>query len=156
MKVITGGFDRSRRGWATMALITEVVMSRSRKYTIAAALAAVLSLANVIVALTVLPQGSDKVNSSSNQPPYIVLIVEILIGVVGLVAAYGVYRIQRWAVVLTLTVMIVNVLISLPGIPFGPTFLDKAGSLGAAVVSGAVIWLLLRRESHAELAAAVN
>lgn len=131
-------------------------MSRSRKYTIAAALAAVLSLANVIVALTVLPQGSDKVNSSSNQPPYIVLIVEILIGVVGLVAAYGVYRIQRWAVVLTLTVMIVNVLISLPGIPFGPTFLDKAGSLGAAVVSGAVIWLLLRRESHAGLAAAVN
>lgn len=131
-------------------------MSRSRKYTIAAALAALLSLANVVVALMVLPQGSDKVNSSSNQPPYIVVIVEVLIGVVGLVAAYGVYRIQRWAVVLTLTVMIINLLVSLPGIPFGPTVLDKASSVGGAVVSGVVIWLLLRRESRSELAAAVQ
>ncbi len=131
-------------------------MSRSRKYTIAAALAALLSLANVVVALMVLPQGSEKVNSSSNQPPYIVVIVEVLIGVVGLVAAYGVYRIQRWAVVLTLTVMIINLLVSLPGIPFGPTFLDKASSVGGAVVSGVVIWLLLRRESRSELAAAVQ
>lgn len=131
-------------------------MSRSRTYTIAAVLAALLSLANVVIALFVLPQGSDKVNSSSNQPPYVVLVIEILIGVLGLVAAYGVWRIQRWGVVLTLVVMIVNVLISLPGIPFGPTLVDQASSLGAAIVAGAVIWLLLRRESRAELAAAVQ
>jgi hypothetical protein len=42
-KGISGGFDRSRRRWATMAFIPEVVMSRSRNYTIAAALAALLS-----------------------------------------------------------------------------------------------------------------
>jgi hypothetical protein len=126
-------------------------MSRSRRYAIAAALAVLLSLANVVVALVVLPQGSDKVNSSSNQPPYVVLVIEVLIGVLGVVAAYGVLRVQRWGVVLTLGVMIVNVLISLPGIPFGPTFNDKAGSVVAVVVSAVVIWLLLRRESGAEL-----
>ena len=131
-------------------------MSRSRSYAIAAALAALLSLANVVVALTVLPQGSDKVNSSSNQPPYVVLMIEVLVGALGLVAAYGVLRIQRWGVVLTLAVMIVNVLLSLPGIPFGPTFLDRAGSVVAIFVSGAVIWLLLRRESRTEISVAVQ
>ena len=103
-------------------------MSRSRNYVVAAVLAAALSLANVITALVLLPQGSDKVNSSSNQPPYAVILIEILIGAVGMVAAYGVFRQQRWGVLITLAVMVLNVLVSVPGIPFGPTTLDKVAS----------------------------
>src|ERR1700749_4171271 len=100
---------------------SEVVMARSRNYTIAAVLAGLLSLANTIVALALLPQGSDKIDHSSNQPPYAVLLIEVVIGLVGVVAAYGVFRTQRWGVVLTLVLMVVNVLVSVPGIPFGPT-----------------------------------
>lgn len=80
-------------------------MSRSRSYTTAAVLAALLSLANIIVAFALLPQGSDKVNSSADQAPYAVLMVEVVIGAIGLVAAYGVYRQQRWAVLVTLVMM---------------------------------------------------
>ncbi len=103
-------------------------MSRSRNYTIAAVLAGVLSLANAIVALVLLPQGSDKINHSSNQPPYAVILIEVVIGLIGVVAAYGVFRTQRWGVIVTLVLMVVNVLISLPGIPFGPTAFDKISS----------------------------
>lgn len=132
-------------------------MSRSRNYTIAAALAGLLSLVNTIVALVLLPQGSAKIDHSSNQPPYAVLLVEVVIGLIGMVAAYGVFRTQRWGVIVTLVLMVVNVLISVPGIPFGPTALDKVSSAAALLVSAAVIYLLLRRDTgvtaEAELSA---
>ncbi len=123
-------------------------MSRARSYTLAAVLTAILSLANVVIALALLPQGSDKVNSASDQPPYAVIMIEVLIGAIGLVAAYGVYRKHRWAVLVTLVLMVVNLLVSLPGIPFGPTAFDKISSAIGAVIAGAVIWLLLRRDSR--------
>jgi peptidoglycan/LPS O-acetylase OafA/YrhL len=128
----------------------EVVMSRSRNYVIAALLAGLLSLANTIVALTVMAQGAHHINHSSNQPPYAVFVIEVIIGLIGLVAAYGVYRTQRWGVVLTLVLMVVNVLVSLPGIPSGPTTFDKVGSAAGLVAAAAVIWLLLRRDRRVE------
>lgn len=131
----------------------EVEMSRSRNFVIAAVLAAGLSLANVITALVLLPQGSDKVNSSSNQPPYVVVMIEVLIGAIGLVAAYGVFRRQRWGVLITLAIMILNVVLSLAGIPLGATVLDKVSSVIGLVVAATVIWLLLRRDARVALAA---
>ena len=131
-------------------------MSRTRNYTIAAVLAGLLSLANTIVALVLLPQGADKINNSSNQPPYAVILIGVVIGLVGIVAAYGVFRTQRWGVILTLVLMVANVLISLPGIPFGPTAFDKISSVAAAVVSAVVIYLLLRRDVRIESKAELN
>lgn len=131
-------------------------MSRSRNYTIAAALAGLLSLVNTIVALVLLPQGSDKIDHSSNQPPYAVLLVEVVIGLIGMVAAYGVFRTQRWGVIVTLVLMVVNVLISVPGIPFGPTALDKVSSAAALLVSAAVIFLLLRRDTRVKAKAELS
>ena len=76
--------------------------------------------------------------------------IEVIIGLIGMVAAYGVFRTQRWGVVLTLVLMVVNLLISLPGIPFGPTTFDKVGSAVGLVVAAAVIWFLLRRDTSVE------
>jgi hypothetical protein len=125
-------------------------MSRSPNYTIAAVLAGLLSLANTITALVLLPQGSDKINHSSNQPPYAVILVTVVVGLIGIVAAYGVFRTQRWGVILTLVLMVINVLISLPGIPFGPTVFDKVSSAVGLVVAGGAIYFLLRRDAMAE------
>jgi uncharacterized membrane protein YfcA len=123
-------------------------MSRYRNYTIAAVLAGILGLANAIVALALLPQGSNKINHSSDQPPYAVIMIEVIIGLIGVVAAYGVFRSQRWGVIVTLVLMVVNVLISLPGIPFGPTVFDKVSSVLGVVVAAAVLYLLLRRDTR--------
>jgi hypothetical protein len=125
-------------------------MSRSHNYVVAAVLAGLLSLANTVVALVVMSQGADHINHSSNQPPYAVIVVEVVIGLIGIVAAYGVYRTQRWGVVLTLVLMVLNLLISLPGIPFGPTTFDKISSAVGLVVAAAVIWFLLRRDTSVE------
>lgn len=131
-------------------------MSRPRNYTIAAVLAGGLSLANAIVALILLPQGSEKVNHSNNQPPYAVILIEVVIGLIGIVAAYGVYRTQRWGVITTLVLMVINVLISLPGIPFGPTTFDKITSVIGLLVAAAAIYYLLRRDTCVEPKAAVS
>lgn len=125
-------------------------MTRSRNYLIAAVLAGVLSSVNAVTALILLPQGAAKINHSHNQPPYAVVLIEVVIGLIGVVAAYGVFRTQRWGVVLTLVLMVANVLISLPGIPFGPTAFDKVSSSAAVIVSGAAIYFLLRRDRAVE------
>jgi hypothetical protein len=124
-------------------------MSRSRNYTIAAVLAGLLSLMNAITALVLLPQGANKINHASNQPPYAVDLISVVIGLIGIVAAYGVFRMQRWGVVSTLVLMVINVLISLPGIPFGPTMLDKVSSVVGVIASAAAIYFLLRRDTQA-------
>jgi hypothetical protein len=77
-----------------------------------------------------------------------VILLEIVIGLIGLVAAYAVYRTQRWGVILTLVLMIINVLISLPGIPFGPTTFDKVSSAVGLVLAGGAIYFLLRRDTR--------
>jgi hypothetical protein len=131
-------------------------MKPSRNYVIAALLAGLLSLGNAVVALVLLPRGSAKIASEHNQPPYAVILIEVVIGLIGIVAAYGVVRLQRWAVILTLVLMVVNVLISLPGIPFGPTTTDKVTSVLSAVMAGGAIYFLLRRDSRRRHAAEAN
>jgi hypothetical protein len=138
------------------ASLSEVAMSRSRNYTIAAVLAGLLSLANTIIALALLPQGSAKINHSSDQPPYAVILIEVIVGLIGIVAAYGVFRTQRWGVILTLVLMVINVLISLPGIPFGPTTFDKVSSAVALLLSGAAIYFLLRRDTRVQAKAELS
>jgi uncharacterized membrane protein (DUF2068 family) len=123
---------------------------RSRNYVIAAVLAGLLSLVNAVTSLVLASQGAAKINHSSNQPPYAIVVGGVVVGLIGVVAAYGVFRTQRWAVVLTLVLMALNVLVALPGVAFGPTVFDKVGSAVSVLVAGAVIYLLLRRDRAAE------
>jgi hypothetical protein len=131
-------------------------MPRSRNHVIAAVLVVVLSLANAVLALILISQGSDKLSSSGDQPPYAVIVIEVVIGLIGTVAAYGVFRSLRWAIVLALVLMVINVLISLPGIPFGPTAIDKISSVVGAIISGLAIYFLLRRDARVDPKVALN
>ena len=79
-----------------------------------------------------------------------------VVALTGMVAAYGVFRTQRWGVILTLVLMVVNVLVSVPGIPFGPTVFDKVSSALGLLVSAAVIYLLLRRDTRAKAKAELS
>jgi hypothetical protein len=122
----------------------------SRNYIIAAVLAGLLSLEGAVTSLVLVSQGAAKINHSSNQPPYAIVVGGVIVGLIGVVAAYGVFRTQRWAVVLTLVLMVVNGLASLPGIPFGPTVFDKVSAVVTVIVAGAVIYFLLRRDKAVE------
>lgn len=131
-------------------------MSRSRNYTIAAILAALVSLFDAIVALVMLPQGASKIDHSHNQPPYAAIVVVLIVGLVGLVAAYGVFRTQRWAALLTLVLMVLTVLIQLPGIAFGSSSLQVIGSIVGLLVAATAIFFLLRRDARVDSSVTLN
>lgn len=124
-------------------------MTRSRNYAIAAVIAGLLALSNFVTSVVLLPRGSAKLASEGNQPPYAIVVIELIVGAIGLVAAYGAFRGQRWGVLLTLIVAVLNVLASVPGVAFAPTALSRVASAVATVASGIVIWLLLRRDTPA-------
>jgi FtsH-binding integral membrane protein len=125
-------------------------MSRPRNYTIAAILAALVSLLDAIVALVLLPQGSSKINHSHSQPPYPAIVVVLIVGLIGLVAAYGVFRTQRWAVILTLVLMVLTVFIQLPGIAFGSSAAQVVTSVVGLLIGASAIFYLLRRDTRVE------
>ena len=52
--------------------------------------------------------------------PLVVVVTGTLLGAVGLVSAYGVWRNQRWGVILTIFFRAVDGRSSLPGIFFAP------------------------------------
>jgi hypothetical protein len=123
-------------------------MTRSTNYTIAAILVGLLSLANFITALILLPEGATDLAAQGDQPPYPVIVIKLIVGAVGLLAAYGVFRGQRWGVLLTLILMVLNILGSLPGVAFAPSSVSRVSSIVTVLVAGTVLWLLLRRDAR--------
>jgi uncharacterized membrane protein (DUF2068 family) len=102
------------------------VRSRPQTVTIAAILLALLSLANLLAPL-ILPAEAGSV-------VYLV----IVLGVLGLVAAGGLWMLRRWALWLTIVVSVLNILAAAPGLVFAPDLTGRVlatiGVVGFAVV----------------------
>jgi uncharacterized membrane protein (DUF2068 family) len=94
--------------------------------TIAAILLALLSLANFLAPL-MLPAGAGSV-----------VYVIIVLGVLGLVAAGGLWMLKRWALWLTIVVSVLNILAAAPGLVFATELTGRAlatiGVVGFALV----------------------
>ena len=100
--------------------------TRPQTVTIAAILLALLSLANLLAPL-ILPVEAGSI---------VYLIV--VLGVLGLVGAGGLWMLKRWALWLTIVISVLNILAAAPGIAFAPDFtgqlLATIGVVGFAVV----------------------
>lgn len=128
------------------------VVQRSTNYTVAAVLNLVTSVVSIVFSMPALIDGADATNSSGDQPPYIVMVLGFAIGVAGLISTYGVWKVQRWGVVLTIVINALNFLSAIPGIPFAPTLWMHIAATASCVVSALIIWLLLRRRKAMALA----
>ena len=78
------------------------------------------SLIGVLFPLPALLQGPDA-PGILNGVPQVVLVAGALLGVVGLVSAYGAWMGQKWGIWLTIVVEAVNGLLALPGVLAAPT-----------------------------------
>ncbi len=123
------------------------VVRRSTEYSVAAILNLLISLAGIGFALPVLFQGSTDAAASGDQPPFGIIVLSFALAIIGVVASYGVWKMQRWGVVLCIVVNAVNFLSGLPGVFFGPTAFLKIGSVVSCVVNVVIIVLLLRRRN---------
>ncbi len=113
--------------------------ARPQPVTVAVVLSVLLIVLNL--AALALPTGGEDV-------PAFVIISTIVLSAAGIPAAIGLWLLRRWGFILTLIVMALNVLTSLPGIPFGPTPAIKLFAGLFALVSLAVLVLVLRPEAR--------
>jgi uncharacterized membrane protein (DUF2068 family) len=118
-------------------------MIRPKTYTIAAILQFLVSVLGVILMFPLLVRGANEVSQSSDAPPYVVIMMAFVVAILGLVSAYGVWRNQRWGVILTIILRVVDGLFALPGIIAAPTLSLMVSAAIFVVLSIAIIALLL-------------
>ncbi len=117
--------------------------SRSTALKIAAVLSFLLCTYSVIFSLPLIAQGSAAVNQGTEAPPYFILILGIILGVVGMVAAYGCWKGMRWGIILTIIVNLLGGLSAAPGILFAPTSALFISATVGVVISVVIIVLCL-------------
>jgi hypothetical protein len=117
--------------------------TRPKTYTIAAILWFLNSAIGVVTSIPQLAQGATAFNQTTPGPPYVVVLIGTLVAAMGLVSAYGVWRNQKWGVVLTIILSVINGLLALPGVVLAPTLGIKLFALSGVVLHGIIIALLL-------------
>ncbi len=121
-------------------------LSRATALKIAAVLSVFMSLVSIATTLPLIARGATGVAQSSDSPPYVILMVGLLTGVIGIVAAYGVWNQQRWGIILTILVNLVNGLGAVPGLLFAPQPGLLVTAVATVVVSILIVVFCLWRE----------
>lgn len=105
--------------------------------TIAVALHGLLSLLGIIFSM------SDLSGTNPEGPPMFIIILSLIIGVLGLATAWGIWQGKRWGVISTLVLRVLDILGTVPGIFFAPSLVLQIVCVVAVALSVGVIVLLL-------------
>jgi len=100
-----------------------------------------ITIAAVLMALFGLVNLFSPLFPSEGIPAFVVYL-GVVLGVVGLIAAAGLWMLKRWALWLTIVVAMLNILSAAPGIAFAPNVVLRAAAT-VTVVGFAVIVLLV-------------
>jgi hypothetical protein len=118
--------------------------TRPKTYTIAAILQFLYSVIGVVGAIPLLARGVTATEQAGDSPPYFIIVIGFIAAVLGIVSAYGVWRNQKWGVILTIILRAVDGLGALPGLLFAPTLVWKiaasAGVFAAIVIIALLLW----------------
>ncbi len=127
-------------------------LSRAMALKIAAVLSVFMGIVSIATTLPLIARGATGVAQSTDSPPYAILMVGLLTGVIGIVAAYGAWNQQRWGVILTILVNLVNGLGAVPGILFAPQPGLMITAVATVVVSTLIVVLCLWRQHNTAVA----
>lgn len=119
-------------------------MVRSNRTVIAAALAFLYCLVNVIRLFI----------GFINQSEWLQLVgyggvaLGLVLFTIGMVAAYGIWQNQRWGKIAAIVVLVLNAVVALPGILFTTTFAERLEPSTAVLVALVVTVLLIWPTPH--------
>ncbi len=105
--------------------------------TVAFVLLALLSVVNMV------PPSLMASPAEAAEVPAFVTYLGVILGVVGLVAAYGLWALKRWGVWLTIILSAVTILLSVPGTLYAPTVAIQVYNIVSGVAFALVIVLVL-------------
>ena len=117
-------------------------MRNANLYKSAVVIHAVSSTMSILLALPALLRGPDAVGFLQGVPQT-VLVLSALLGVAGLVSAYGAWSYQKWGVWLTIVLQALNGLLALPGVLFGPSSQATLSATIGVLIAAFVIIVLL-------------
>ena len=119
-------------------------MTRPRTFAIASVLMLLFSLLSIAIETPNLMLGlAAATQYNGDGPPFFLSLLNVVAGAMGVVAALGVWRMQKWAVVLTIVLAAIGILTSLPAILFAPGMLKLGGVVGvvwAALIIALLLW----------------
>ena len=120
-------------------------MQRSVQTTVAAILNGLLSLANILLAIPLLAMGADAVNAQAavNNPPFFVVVMALILGVIGLVGSWGLWQNQKWARILVIVISVLGGLSALPGVMVAESMTLRLSAIAGVVLPITIIVLLL-------------
>lgn len=127
-------------------------MQKTTLYKTAVIVHALNSLAGVLFSLPALLFGPDAPGMLSGVPQ-VVLVASALMGVLGLVSAYGAWNGQKWGVWLTIVLEALNGLLALPGVTVAPTNGARTAAIVGVLASVFVIAGLLWSQTRARMPA---
>jgi hypothetical protein len=121
--------------------------SRPQPVTVAAILLVLLSLFGFPWPWLILFPGAE-------DPPAFIYYSGIVLGIVGLVVAVGLWMLKKWSLWATIIVAVLNLLLGAPGIVLGPNAGIQVTSAVLAVVTVVIIVLVVLPSSRRALATA--
>lgn len=118
-------------------------MTRTRNFTIAAVLQVLMSLVGILISIPILTAGQAATDQAGATPPFEIMLLGFGAAVLGLVSAYGVWRVQKWGVILTVVLRVIDALSAAPGLLFAPTMTWRLMAIIGIALSILVIALVL-------------
>ncbi|MCB0156230.1 MAG: hypothetical protein KDF65_15645 [Anaerolineae bacterium] len=116
---------------------------KSLPIVVAVGLHLLFSLGAIVFTLPPILSGADP-----EGPPMFIIVVTLIIGLLGLVSAWGLWQGQRWGMISTIALRVLDSLGSAPGIVFAPTLALQVLSGVSIALSIVVIVLLLMPASR--------
>jgi uncharacterized membrane protein len=95
--------------------------SRSTALKIAAVISFLLAAGDLFGSIQTVLQGPAAAGPTNGSPPYPIVVLGIATTAVGIVAAYGTWKEQRWGIVLTIILNVLRILTALPAFFFAPS-----------------------------------
>lgn len=82
--------------------------------------------------------------SGDNEVPKLVIVLGIILGVVGIPAAIGLWQLRKWGMILTVAVTTLNLLSAAPGVVAGPsTGIQILAGVGVLISALTIVLVLL-------------
>src|SRR5215204_1654485 len=92
----------------------------------------------------------------AGEPPAFIYYSGIVVGIVGLLVAFGLWRLRTWSLWATIIVAVLNLLTGAPGIVLGPNAGIRVTSAVLAIVTVLIIVLVALPSSRRALATAAH
>ena len=108
-----------------------------------------VSVAAILMALISLAGLPGPLVPGSEEVPAVVIYGGIVLGIVGLVAAVGLWMLKNWGFWLTIVVSVLNILSAAPGVAFAPGAVKIFALIGVVVPALIIVLVVLPSSRHA-------